>query len=162
MNNIIKDTSTIFDNIKYSNIDIEKEHWETVQRIPTSLSFVSNSGVSIWNYRNPIESIGSFTIKDFTPSTCLLVDSELEYIQINELITKKLKSPLLVTLEPDDEGYIAQSKEFPLYGYGDDKNEAIDNLKFELESLYFDLLKDDNFTQEWLEYKKILKGKIIN
>jgi len=86
----------------------------------------------------------------------------VEYIQINELITKELKSPFLITLEPDNEGYIAQSKDFPLYGYGDDKNEAINNLKFEIESLYFDLLKDDNFTQEWLDYKKILKGKIIN
>lgn len=80
---------------------------------------------------------------------------------ISTLITKQLATPLEIIVEPDDEGMLARTIDIPLYGYGDDTIEAIRNLKSEIESLYADLLEDDNFTDEWLNIKKLLKSIII-
>ena len=44
----------------------------------------------------------------------------------------------------------------PLYGYGETEGEALDNLKAEIESLYFDLMEDDNFSPDWIEIKERL------
>jgi hypothetical protein len=77
-------------------------------------------------------------------------------LQINRLISKSLKQPITALLEKDDDGFIARSTDVPVYGFGDDPYEATTNLRHELESLYFDLLEDDNFSPDWLDIKKFL------
>lgn len=77
-------------------------------------------------------------------------------VQINSLSSKELSTPLTITLELDDGGFLAKMKEIPLFGFGDIPREAIDNLQYEIESLYEDLLEDNNFSQEWLEHKDFL------
>ncbi len=64
-------------------------------------------------------------------------------------------------IESDDEGFIARTIDLPLYGYSEDPIEALQNLKYEIESLYDDLMEDNNFSQEWLNYKKFLQERII-
>jgi hypothetical protein len=71
-----------------------------------------------------------------------------------------LREPIRITITPDDVGFIAQSIEFPLYGYGDTAAEAISSLKSELESLYVDLSMDDEFTDDWLKLKSSLLEKV--
>lgn len=83
------------------------------------------------------------------------------YIKINLLLTKSLRTPLDAIVEQDDDGFIARITDVPLYGYGDDPVEAIDALKCEIESLYDDLMEDDDFTEEWLTIKDFLKKRII-
>ena len=83
------------------------------------------------------------------------------YIKINLLPTKSLRTPLDAIVEQDDGGFIARITDIPLYGYGDDPVEAIDALKCEIESLYDDLMEDDDFTEEWLAIKDFLKKRII-
>ncbi|MFH1674320.1 MAG: hypothetical protein ABIF87_12965 [Pseudomonadota bacterium] len=83
------------------------------------------------------------------------------YIKINLLPTKSLRTPLDAIVEQDDDGFIARITDIPLYGYGDDPVEAIDALKCEIESLYDDLMEDDDFTEEWLAIKDFLKKRII-
>ena len=83
------------------------------------------------------------------------------YIKINLLPTKSLRTPLDAIVEQDDDGFIARITDVPLYGYGDDPVEAIDALKCEIESLYDDLMEDDDFTEEWLTIKDFLKKQII-
>lgn len=83
------------------------------------------------------------------------------YIKINLLPTKRLRTPLDAIVEQDDDGFIARITDVPLYGYGDDPVEAIDALKCEIESLYDDLMEDDDFTEEWLTIKDFLKKRII-
>jgi hypothetical protein len=78
-------------------------------------------------------------------------------LKIKTLSMYELRQPLEVILEPDDGGFIARSIDLPLFGYGEDTIEAIDNLKHEVESLYSDLMEDDNFSEEWLRTKKFLK-----
>ncbi len=80
--------------------------------------------------------------------------------KISVLPTKKLKEPIESIIESDDEGYIIRTIDLPLYGYGDDPIEAIQNLKYEIESLYDELMEDDNFSDEWLRYKSYLKNII--
>lgn len=93
-----------------------------------------------------------------SPSDVNNLDSfeQSRIFKITTLPTKKLKEPIEAILEPDDEGYIIRTIDFPLYGYGDDSIEAIQNLKYEIESLYDDLMEDDNFSDEWLRYKSVL------
>ena len=84
------------------------------------------------------------------------------FIKLNMLITKRLSIPLDVVIEPDDDGFIARTIDMPLYGFGDDIIESINALKYEIESLYNDLMEDDNFSDEWLQIKKFLKESIID
>lgn len=83
-------------------------------------------------------------------------------IEIHRLLKYNLSSPLWVSVEADEDGIIAKCTDLPLYGYGDDATEAVDNLKGEIDSLYDDLMEDDNFTENWLTIKSFLKNKIID
>lgn len=91
-----------------------------------------------------------------------LSKNETIVIKLNMLETKRLRNPLDLIIEEDDEGFIARAVDFPLFGYGDDRIEAIDALKFEIESLYFELMEDDNFSEEWLSVKSFLKDSVID
>ena len=81
-------------------------------------------------------------------------------IEVSLLPNKSLKIPIDAVLERDGEGFIARTLEMPLYGSGEDAWEAIDSLKWEIESLYDDLMEDDNFTDEWLKIKEFLTQRI--
>ena len=80
------------------------------------------------------------------------------FTQILSLETKRLLAALSVLVEQDGPEYIAQTIDFPLYGSGDTPSEAIEMLKSEIESLYNDLMEDDNFSNEWLTKKKLLSA----
>lgn len=86
-----------------------------------------------------------------------------KYFQIaylHSLESLNLKQPLSVSIEFDDIYYIAKSIDFPIYAIGDDVDEAILNLKIELEELYYELQEDDDFSDEWLRYKKLFKDLV--
>jgi hypothetical protein len=83
-------------------------------------------------------------------------------LNLNRLVTLSLREPIQVMLEPDGDGFIARSADIPLYGFGDDRMEALQALKVEIESTYRDLLVDDDFSQEWLSVKQFLKARIID
>lgn len=83
-------------------------------------------------------------------------------IRINLLPNKKLNIPIEAVVERDGESFLARTLEIPLYGYGEDFIEAINVLKYEIESIYDDLMEDDNFTEEWLRIKEYLKARIVD
>jgi len=83
------------------------------------------------------------------------------FIKINLLPSKNLSASLDAVVEPDDNGFIARTTDIPIYGYGDDPIEAVDALRCEIESLYNDLMEDDEFTEEWLKVKEFLSERII-
>jgi len=83
-------------------------------------------------------------------------------LTIDRLNQRSLKTPLDIIVEPDDGGFIAKTPDLPLYGYGDDREEAIANLKIEIESLYDDLMEDDQFSEEWIRIKSFLEERIVN
>jgi len=91
-----------------------------------------------------------------------LKENHSTVVKLNILLTKRIRTPLDVIVESDGEGFIARSVDLPLFGYGDDRLEAIEALKFEIESLYDDLLEDDDFTDEWKAVKHFLKEQIID
>lgn len=82
------------------------------------------------------------------------------HIKLQMLKTMELVSPLDVIIEKDEEGYIARNPELPLYGYGTDVIAALEALKADIESLYNDLMEDDNFSESWLRYKIFLKERV--
>ena len=81
-------------------------------------------------------------------------------LSLDKLPTKKLRQPIHVVVEPDDNYYLAQCPDLPLYGYGSSMNEAVEMLKREIESLYTDLQKDDLFTEDWDPIKSFLEERI--
>jgi hypothetical protein len=68
------------------------------------------------------------------------------------------KWPFLARFTPTG----VSSYDFPLFGYGDDRIEAVEALKSEIESLYFDLMEDDNFTEDWQGLKEFFKHQVID
>jgi uncharacterized protein YqgQ len=88
--------------------------------------------------------------------------SEALLVEINLLPTKKLSRPLTAIIEPDGEGFIARSVDLPLYGYSEDRIEAIEMLKDEIESLYEDLMEDDDFNEDYLRIKHFLADRIVS
>jgi hypothetical protein len=80
---------------------------------------------------------------------------------IGMLVTKRLREVVRVIVEPDADGYIARSVDFPLYGYGDSIPDAVMSLRREIESLHFDLNEGNNFTDEWLATKAHLNAIVI-
>lgn len=77
-------------------------------------------------------------------------------VKLHLLPNKRLNLPLDVIVEQDDGGFIARPVGLPLYGYGEGPNEAIEMLSREIESLYEDLLEDDDFSDKWLRIKRFL------
>lgn len=86
---------------------------------------------------------------------------DIGFLKIELLPSKNLKAPLDIVVEPDNGGFIARMVDVPLYGYGDDPIEAIDALKDEIETLYDDLMEDDNLSRDWLRIKSFLKNRIV-
>jgi hypothetical protein len=82
------------------------------------------------------------------------------FIKINLLPNKTLNAPLDAIVEPDGDGFTARTIDLPLYGHGDDPKESIEMLKREIESLYDDLIEDDNFSDEWLRIRRFLVERI--
>jgi hypothetical protein len=73
-----------------------------------------------------------------------------------------LEHPLVITIEPDGDAYIARSSFLPqLFGLGDSVDLAGTALGREIESLWKDLNEDDNFTDDWLEVRARLKTIIV-
>lgn len=69
----------------------------------------------------------------------------------------RLRRPLSLVVETDDDGYIARSVEIPqIFGFGEDVYSAVRNFQAELEVLHAELLEDDNFSDEWLSLKRLL------
>jgi len=84
-----------------------------------------------------------------------------ELVKLRLLSHRKLNEPIDVIIEPDGDAFIARTIDLPLYGCGSDRIEALSMLKSEIESLYEDLMEDDLFSEEWLNYKDFLKKRII-
>jgi hypothetical protein len=90
----------------------------------------------------------------------LIKKTSVSIIKISMISGKRLNTPLDVVVELDEPGFIARAVDLPLYGHGDDVYEAIEMLKTELNSLYADLMENDNFSDEWLNIKKYLQENI--
>jgi predicted RNase H-like HicB family nuclease len=82
------------------------------------------------------------------------------HIQINRLPNSILKAPLDVLVEPSEQGFVARTPDLPLAGYGQDRMEAIDMLKGEIESLFEELRENDDVSEEWLGIKKFLTERM--
>ncbi|HQU73709.1 MAG: hypothetical protein KDI06_19320 [Calditrichaeota bacterium] len=89
------------------------------------------------------------------------VEGYREKFNINTLVKHSLARPLEVLVEYDGEGYLARTIDLPLHGYGDDPIEAIEMLREEIETVYSELMEDDEFSDEWLNYKKLLNEIIV-
>lgn len=151
--------------------DVEKEpliKWPstTATEIPYDSNFFFKQqqggtlSVPVNNYKAGIAMMGnSVTISD---PLATLPGGHISTTHLQRLQYRSLSNPLDVIIEQDEEGCIARTVDIPLYGYGDDRIEAIEMLKREIESLYEDLTEDDNFSDEWIEIRNFLNNRIIN
>lgn len=87
-------------------------------------------------------------------------DDKLQVIMLDRLIKLKFFTPISAIIEPDADAFIVRCPELPVFGFADDPIDAINSLKREIESLYYELMEDDNFSPQWLIYKEFLHNKV--
>ncbi len=128
--------------------------------IATLLAY--NTGPSKGFYSENIKYTSSSSLGAVLQKTSTPLPEKIFY-ELNRLNTKYLKEPLLVCIEKDGEGYLAQTHALPLFGFGNTIQEAIKNLCIEIESLHEELLyeEDNNLTQEWQNIKNFLLTIVI-
>ena len=119
-----------------------------------------STGVSR-QYDSP-ESVAQEIIRSLDDKITKIQSDNIGIIRINFLPNKVLKAPIEAVVERDEDLFLARTLEIPLYGHGEDVVEAVDALKYELESLYDDLMEDNKFTDEWLKIKEFLKTRIAD
>jgi hypothetical protein len=106
----------------------------------------------------------------FFPETGMLIDqiqtnNDEETVQsnfepIDTLFNKKLKETIYVKIEEDKNNYIASLDIMPIFGYGKTPKATIDSIKRQLESCYKELNESNEFSDDWLNFKRYLQ-KII-
>ena len=107
-------------------------------------------------------------IKDDLEMRISVLEAEIErlrkesvgYVKINLLPNKGLRTPLDIIVETDGEEFIARAIDLPLYGHGQDPVESIQMLKREIESLYDDLINDEDLTEDWRRIKSFLLKRV--
>ena len=85
------------------------------------------------------------------------MSEEYSIVQIDSLLTKKLKKSISIVIEFDDVYYIATMLSVPIVGFGETAEEATEHIKIMIEETYNDLCKDDNLSEEWTVYKQYLE-----
>ncbi len=129
-----------------------------LERLQTQSTGVSRQQDSLTSFLKDTQGI----IRSLKGEVQRIQSENLGVIRINLLPNKDLKIPIDAVVERDGESFLARTIEIPLYGHGKDFIEAVDALKYEIESLYEDLMEDNNFTEEWLKIKEYLKTRIID
>jgi hypothetical protein len=144
--------------------DMQKKHksWKDVMGLPVVTELVDGRPKQLMKYLHDYTLLS--TTADFSPRRAEFAQDDSPssqiHVQINRLTNKLLKAPLDVLVEPDEEGFVARTPDLPLSGYGQDRIEAIDMLKREIESLFEELRENNDVSEEWLDIKKFLTERI--
>lgn len=81
---------------------------------------------------------------------------------IFDLPNYKIRSCIECCVSKDEDGsFLIECPSLNLYSSGESRLEAVENIKDNIESLYDDLMESDDFSDDWLEIKKILIKKIV-
>ena len=151
--NIISPFSTV-EGRDYSGVIVDSV-LKTLDRVSLTIATASIAIATEFVYG--IQPTVSSTLSIVQPKT----NDKLQVIMIDSLITLKFSSPLNAIIEHDADSFIVRSPDLPVFGFADDLLDAISSLKREIESLYYELLEDDNFSPQWLGYKEFLRNKIL-
>lgn len=93
-------------------------------------------------------------------STSATIVCDLE--MICDLPNYKTNSCIECCVSKDEDGsFLIECPSLNLYSSGESRLEAVENIKDNIESLYDDLMESDDFSDDWLEIKKILIKKIV-
>jgi len=144
--------------------DMQKEHkdWKDVMGLPVVTDLVDprpRRPVKYLHDYSLLLATASFSAGDAETSQAGSPSSQV-HIQLNRLPNNTLKAPLDVLVEPGEQGFVARTPDLPLAGYGQDRIEAIDMLKGEIESLFEELRENDDVSEEWLGIKKFLTERM--
>jgi len=128
---------------------------------PVDSSSLANQSTGVSRQYESLEREAQGIIRALEETVQKVRVENLGVIRINILPSKILKEPIEAVVERDGETFLVRTLEMPLYGSGEDVKEAVDALKCEIESLYDDLMENNDFTDEWLRIKEYLKARII-
>jgi len=143
---------------------MQKEHkdWKDVMGLPVVTDLVDPRPRRLVKYLHDYTLV--LTTASFSASPAETTHagspSSQVHIQINRLSNNVLKAPLDVLVEPGEQGFVARTPDLPLVGYGQDRIEAIDMLKGEIESLFEELRENDDVSEEWLGIKNFLAERM--
>ena len=88
------------------------------------------------------------------------IKDKIIHNKIYYLFDKQLANPLEISVEFDENIYLAKSKDFPLYATANTFEKAVKKLENEIEELYVELREGSDFSDEWLRYKDLLNKAI--
>jgi len=128
--------------------DMQKEHkdWKDVMGLPVVTDLVDPRP------RRPVKYLHDYSLLLATAS-----------FSAGDAETSQAGSPssqVHILVEPGEQGFVARTPDLPLAGYGQDRIEAIDMLKGEIESLFEELRENDDVSEEWLGIKKFLTERM--
>ena len=83
---------------------------------------------------------------------CIFEESTPGRIEIDRILGKRLKKPLVAIVEPARPGFVAHAAGISVFGYGDDTDEALEVLKEGIESV----CRDEGFLDLGAEIQKML------
>jgi predicted RNase H-like HicB family nuclease len=86
----------------------------------------------------------------------------LRKISIDRIEGKRLAVPLTAKVTYEDGEYIAEMERLPLYGVGASVEEALEHLQYEVDTLYTDLMENDDFSSEFLGYKDFFQKNVLS
>lgn len=143
---------------------MQKEHkdWKDVMGLPVVTDLVDPRPRRLVKYLHDyslLSATASFSAGHGEATRAASPSSQV-HIQINRLPNNILEVPLDVLVEPGEQGFVARTPDLPLAGYGQDRIEAIDMLKSEIESLFEELRENDDVSEEWLGIKKFLTERM--
>lgn len=86
---------------------------------------------------------------------------EKRAILIGRLPTLRLRTPLAARVSYEDGEWLAEAVDLPLYGSGDNEQQAREMLAREIESLWQDLNEDAQYGEEMLLALRLLRNVIV-
>jgi predicted RNase H-like HicB family nuclease len=104
---------------------------------------------------------------EFNPSSTQTTQIFSDHIQlyrkyIFDLDNYKLLKPIKITIEYDDDYYLASTDDFPFYITGNTIEEAKQNLIYDIEETYEEFCDEPPTTPDWKKYLNQLNDIIVH
>ncbi len=121
------------------------------------MSTLDNTAVMPFALANTMDTPALIWRGNLLGNTTAIGENSPRFLEISFLPSYRVNVPIKINITPDDDGWRVETQDMPLYAFGDTYNEAIANIQQAIESLYVDLMEDDDFSPLWLRVKENLR-----
>ena len=86
----------------------------------------------------------------------------LSDLYIRSILSKRLTQYIRVVISEDGDSFLAEVEGTPFYGFGATPRKAFYMVRREIESIYAELEKDDDFSDDWLALRKFFEEIMLD